>query len=135
MTLWFHLLCAAYKRPQPLLETLEARVEPLDGSERLMAAAREGIAHRRLPRISGAERDPSGRAHCRSCKSTIDKGAWRIALVYFEEGRLAPSGSIHPGCANAYFETHDVLARLKHFSPDLSDADLKEIQAELDAPQ
>jgi len=131
MTQWFHLDCAAYKRPEPLLATLEAREEPLDDAERLVTEAKRGIAHRRLPRISGAERSPSGRAQCRSCRTTIDKGAWRIPLVFFEEGRFEAAGSIHVRCAEAYFETADVLPRLKHFARSLSDDDLRELQAEL----
>jgi hypothetical protein len=130
-THWFHLECAAFKRPEPFLETLEARAEPLDDAERLKAEAKRGIAHRRLPRVSGAERAPSGRAQCRSCHNTIEKGAWRIPLVFYEEGRFAPSGSIHASCAQAYLETTDVLPRLKRFSPSLSEADLSEIQAQL----
>ena len=88
MTLWFHLDCAAFKRPEPFLETLEGRSEPLEGHERLVAEAQQGIAHRRLPRIDGAGRAPTGRAQCRSCRAPIDKGAWRIALVFYEEGRF-----------------------------------------------
>jgi hypothetical protein len=49
MTLWFHLDCAAFKRPEPFLQTLEGRSEPLEGQERLVAEARLGLAHRRLP--------------------------------------------------------------------------------------
>jgi hypothetical protein len=130
-THWFHLDCAAFKRPEPFLETLESRAEPLDGAERLAAEAKRGLAHRRLPRINGAERSPSGRAQCRSCRANIDKGVWRIPLVFYEEGRFEPAGSIHAPCAQAYFETVDVLPRLKHFSPNLSDEDLKDLQAEL----
>jgi Poly(ADP-ribose) polymerase and DNA-Ligase Zn-finger region len=133
-TYWFHLECAAFKRPEPLLETLEALPAPLDDAERLKAEAQRGITHRRLPRVSGAERAPSGRAQCRSCHQTIEKGAWRIPLVFYEEGRFAPSGSIHVSCAQAYLETTDVLARLKRFSPGLTEADLSEIQAELQPP-
>jgi hypothetical protein len=128
---WFHPACAAYKRPEPLLETLEARTEPLPDAERLLEEAKRGIAHRRLPRINGAERSPSGRAQCRSCRSAIDKGAWRIPLVFYEEGRFEPAGSIHVRCAKAYFETAEVLPRLKHFARSLSDDDLRELQAEL----
>jgi hypothetical protein len=130
-THWFHLECAAYKRPEPFLETLEARAEPLPDGERLAAEARYGIAHRRLPRLSGVERAPSGRAQCRSCRNPIEKGAWRIPLVFYEEGQFAPSGSIHVSCAQAYFETTDVLPRLKRFAPGLSEADLQAIQAAL----
>ena len=134
MTQWFHLDCAAFKRPQPFLEALEGRGEPLAGEERLAAEARQGIAHRRLPRIDGAGRAPTGRAQCRSCRATIDKGAWRIALVFYEEGRFAPSGFVHAGCAAAYFETTDVLRRVQRFSPGLREEDLTELRAELDRP-
>ena len=130
-THWFHLDCAAFKRPEPFLASLEARSEPLDDAERLMADAKRGVVYRRLPRINGAERAASGRAQCRSCRSTIEKGAWRIPLVFYEEGRFAPSGYIHVPCARAYFETTDVIPRLKRFSPALSDEDLKALEAEL----
>lgn len=130
-THWFHLDCAAFKRPQPFLEAVEARADPLEDAERLAAEAKRGVAQRRLPRINGAERDPSGRAQCRSCKAAIPKGAWRIPLVFHEEGRFMPGGFVHPACAQAYFETTDVLPRLKRFSPSLSDEDLKELETEL----
>jgi len=134
MTHWFHLECAAFKRPEPLLETLPAREEPLADSERLLAEARRGIEHRRLPRLNGAERASSGRAECRSCRTTIDKGAWRLSLVYYEDGRFAPSGFIHARCAQAYLETTDVLARVRRFSPDLGEEDLQGLLAELTSP-
>ena len=132
-TRWFHLDCAAFKRPEPFLEALEARGEPLDGSERLASEARRGLAHRRLPRIAGAERAPTGRAQCRACRTAIGKGAWRIALVFYEDGRFAPSGFVHAPCARAYFETTDVLPRIRRFSPDLRDEDLEELRSALDA--
>ena len=84
--------------------------------------------------MSGAERDPSGRAQCRHCRQKIEKGAWRIPLVFWEEGRFSPAGFVHVPCAGAYFGTIDVVARLKRFSPGLTDADLQEIQAELRKP-
>jgi hypothetical protein len=131
MTHWFHLDCAAYKRPGPFLETLEARPEPLADTQPLASEAKHGIAHRRLPRVNGAERSPSGRAQCRSCRGRIEKGAWRIALVFYEDGRFEPSGFIHVPCAQDYFETIEVLPRLRRFSPDLSDEDLGELVREL----
>jgi hypothetical protein len=133
MTHWFHPDCAAFKRPEPLLETLEAREEPLDGQEQLIATARRGVAHRRLPRVNGAERASSGRAKCRSCHETIAKDAWRIPLVFYEEGLFSASGFVHAGCAGAYFETTDLLPAVRRFSPGLSDDDLRELQAELES--
>jgi hypothetical protein len=134
MTQWFHLSCGAYKRPEAFLETIEAASGALENREALVAEAKKGIEHRRLPRLGGAERAPSGRAQCRSCKTSIDKGAWRFPLVFFEDGRFENAGSIHVRCAQAYFETTDVLPRVRQFAPDLTEADLREIQAELQAP-
>ena len=132
MTLWFHLDCAAFKRPEPFLQTLEGRSEPLEGQERLAAEARLGLAHRRLPRVDGAGRAPTGRAQCRACRASIEKGAWRIVLVFYEEGRFAPSGFVHAACAREYFETTDVLSRVRRFSPELREDDLALLAAELE---
>lgn len=131
-THWFHLECAAFKRPEPFLEALATRAEPLDDAERLGSEARRGVAHPRLPRIDGAERSPSGRAQCRCCRNTIEKGAWRIPLVFYEDGRFSPAGFVHARCSQAYFETTDVLGRLRRFSRNLRDEDLGELQRELD---
>ena len=131
MTHWFHLFCAAYKRPEPLLEAVAAATETLDDRERLESEAARSIAHRRLPRINGAERASTGRARCRSCREPIDKDAWRIRLVFYEDGRFNPSGFVHVRCSQDYFETTDVVGRLRHFSQELSDSDLDEIRSEL----
>jgi hypothetical protein len=132
MTHWFHLDCAAFKRPEPLLETLTQRTEPLEEQEHLEAAARQGLEHRRLPRLSGAERATSGRAKCRSCRETIPRDAWRIPLVYWEEGRFEPSGFIHAGCAREYFETTVVMDRVRRFAPGLKESELDELGAEVE---
>jgi hypothetical protein len=130
-THWFHLDCGAFKRPQPFLETLESASATIDDAERLRAHARSGVERERLTRINGAERDKSGRAQCRSCRAAISKGAWRIPLVFYEEGRFMPSGFIHPACAQAYFETSDVMPRVQRFAKGLTEADLAEIRSEL----
>jgi len=130
-THWYHPECGAYKRPEPFLEALAARVEPLPDGERLKAEAEKGAAHRRVPRIDGADRAPTGRAQCRQCRETIEKDGWRIGLVFWEEGRFNPAGYVHPRCAAAYFETTEVLARIRRFAPGLRDEELKQIEAEL----
>jgi hypothetical protein len=132
MTLWFHLPCAAYSRPEPFLETQPAAPDPAE-LEPLAAAARFGIEHRRVPRLHGAERAASGRAHCRSCREPIGKGEWRLPLVFFEDYRFSPGGYIHPRCARAYFETVDLVDRIRHFSPKLSEEEIAEIAGEMAA--
>jgi len=129
-THWFHVDCAAFKRPEPFLLTIETATGVVD-AERLIAEAKRGLEHRRLPRLNGAERDPSGRAQCRSCRASIAKGAWRITLVIYEDDRFSPAGFIHAACAREYFETAEVVPRLRRFSSGLSEADLDEIGAEL----
>src|SRR5689334_17368286 len=105
MTHWFHVPCAAYRRPEPFLASLpEATVEIAD-KDTLVREAELGVAHRRLPRVSTAERASTGRATCRHCKEPIAKDSWRIALVYYEEGRFTPSGFVHVACLPAYCET------------------------------
>ena len=127
MTLWFHPLCAAFKRPEPLLEALPQAPENLPDRGTVERAAHGSMAHRRLPRVDGAERAPSGQAKCRHCRQLIERGNWRIRLVFFEEGRFSPGGFIHLACRTAYFEGHDVREPLLHFSPDLDDAEREEL--------
>lgn len=135
MTLWFHPLCAAYKRPQPVLEALAGKVEGVPDRENLERAAQGSAAHRRVPRIDGAERSPSGQARCRSCHEPIARGTWRIRIAFYEEGRFSPGGYLHLTCRKAYFETEDVLDPVLHFSPALGEADREELTREFDTEQ
>lgn len=137
MTLWFHLPCAAYKRPEPFLELLEG-IEPEDISrdevavaQALRPAAELGIEHRRVPRINTVDRAPTGRARCRSCRELIGKDSWRIGLVFFEEYRFQPGGYIHLACAQEYFGTTDLRERIVWFNPGRSEAELREIESGL----
>jgi len=132
-THWFHLECGAFKRPEPFLEALSARAEPLDDRERLESAAKAAVERPRLARIDGAERAPTGRAQCRQCRDAIPKDAWRIGLVFWEEGRFNAAGYVHVRCAPAYFETSDVLARVRRFAPALTDEAARQIEQELAA--
>ena len=133
MTHWFHPWCAAFRRPESFIELIEGADAPaveLPERDAMLAEARLGAAHHRVPRVNVAERASSGRAACRACKQPIAKDSWRISLVFYEEGRFSPSGFVHIACAPAYLETSDIMRRLKHFSPAVSDAELAEIQSE-----
>lgn len=132
MTLWFHLDCAAFKRPEPLLELLGAAPPAAvsdDEAALLEAIAERGVEHRRLPRIDGGERAATGRARCRHCRELIARGDWRIPLVFFEEYRFEPSGFVHAACVPDYFGTADVLDRVRHFNPALDDTAAAELAA------
>jgi len=127
MTLWFHPRCAAYKRPEAVLQALAEAAERPPDAAALELAARANSGHRRLQRIDGAERAASSQAKCRSCKQKIEKGTWRVRLLFFEEGRFTPSGFLHLDCRNDYFEGHDILAPMLHFSPALNEDDRAEL--------
>jgi hypothetical protein len=121
MTLWFHPLCAAYKFPDAMLEIAD--------SEAHKSAALKCKEHPRLTRIGGAERSKSGQASCRHCQEAIEKGSWRIRIVYNEEGRFSPGGYIHASCSRPYFETDHVLEPILALTPGLTDPDRQELSA------
>lgn len=132
MTQWFHPMCAAYKRPEPLLEALAEAADAALDRESLERVARGSMAQKRLPRVDGAERARSSQAKCRHCREPIEKGAWRIRLVFYEEGRFAPGGFVHLACRGEYFENHDVWEAVMHFSPDLTDEERAELRKAFD---
>jgi hypothetical protein len=131
MTRWFHPICAAYKRPDAMLEALETAPQDLAGRTDLERVAHSGTAHPRRPRIDGAERSPSSQARCRQCKEPIEKGTWRIRLVFHEEGSFSPGGFIHLACRQPYFETGDIVDAVLHFSGALQAAEREALEKEL----
>ena len=129
-TLWFHPLCAAYKRPEPMLEALAQSAGLVPNRDELERASRASLGRDRLPRIDGAER-AKGQAICRQCRQPIPRGDWRIRLVQYDEGQFSPLGFIHAACAKDYFEIGDILEHVLHFSPALTDADREELRGAL----
>lgn len=127
-THWYHVRCGAYRRPEAFMAAAEATPEVIDAGDALAAAAQLGIAHHRLARVDQASRAPSARATCRECRTPIDKGAWRLSLLFWQDGRFSPSGYIHAACTAAYFGTPKVLDRVRHFTPALTDVDAGELQ-------
>lgn len=132
-TLWFHLLCAAYRRPSEMLETLRASDAEIDDRDELVRECELGIEHRRLPRVDRAERARSGRAKCRSCRDVIPKDSWRVALLWFEDGRFDPMGFVHAACVADYCGTSDVMRRVQHFGAGITDAEWLEFERALRA--
>ena len=130
MTLWFHPLCAAYKRPQPLLEALAQPGATVPNRAALERIAQASLAWPRLPRIDGAER-AKGQAMCRQCRKPIPRGEWRIRLGSYDEGQFSPLGFIHLACAKDYFETPDILEHVLQFSSALGDAEREELRSSL----
>jgi hypothetical protein len=137
---WFHVHCAAHQRPEAYLAAREAALA--DGSvgdtaldPKLLAIAERGKEHYRLARITRLELAPSGRARCRSCRETIDKGAYRFALAIFQEGRFDPIGFVHLGCDLAYFGVRIEPARADHAARHFTSEELLALHEALAAPE
>jgi hypothetical protein len=122
-------------RPEKFLPALEAAPESIADRAWLTEAAAFGVAYPRVPRLLRAERAASGRARCRACHEPIDKGAWRLSLQMFEEGRFSPIGTIHADCAEPYFGTADIVERLQRLTPELEPSDLAELETLLRSPR
>jgi hypothetical protein len=133
---WFHLTCAALRRPErlgPALET-SADLPELPEREKLLTLVQEGLAEPRLTRLARVSRAPSGRAQCRHCREPIPKGEARAELEFWEEGRFSAGGFTHARCASGYFETKDLLERIQLLTPDLSAEDRQTWTEELAKP-
>lgn len=133
-TFWFHLRCAAAKRPATFSGLLEQLEDVPSEMTEVRAWADAAVVHERLSWHAHAERAPSGRARCRSCKDLIAKAELRVAIDIWEEGRFAPMGFVHAGCARAHFGDADLLARIRHFSPKLDEAAVDELATALAKP-
>ena len=127
-TYWFHVECAAYRRPERFVR-LENLLRELENATDLEMVAKAGVEHYRLCRIKRAEVAPSGRAKCRQCHEAISKGSWRVALEIWEEGRFNPMGFIHMACSGDYFGTSNILDRLKRATPELQESQVGEIES------
>jgi hypothetical protein len=127
---WFHLDCAALRRPERFGPALEAAPD-LPEREELRKLVQSGLDHPRLVRLAGSGRAPSGRAHCRHCRQLIEKGALRIALEIWEDGRFTPIGFVHAVCGSGYFETRDFFDRLRKLTLEFDEQDAAAWQAEI----
>lgn len=131
MTHWHHPPCAAHRRPEVLTEALAELEYQEDDRNVLLAAASHALAHHRLQRLGVPERAPSGRARCRACRELIEQDAWRLPLVFFEEGAYNGSGYLHATCAIGYCETTEVWDTIRCFAAHLDAADLADLQESL----
>jgi hypothetical protein len=129
---YYHLECAAERRPK-LFAALYATLQPpRTDLEPLAAAAALATAHHRLERLGVLERAKSARANCRFCRELIEKGAWRVALQPIEEGRVGAWGFIHLPCVAGYTGVKPSPERLLRYS-ELPDDARAEISSALTA--
>ena len=131
MTIWFHPLCGAYRRPESLKPTLEDADLTSPMRTELDAACTLSLHSHRACRLGEPQRASSGRARCRHCQEPIAKDDWRLPLLFFEEGVFNSSGFIHVRCATGYTDDGDMAPLIAHFARDLTAQERDEVLAHL----
>lgn len=127
-TLWYHLACAAEKRPEQLGAALRESPNPLPDLGELERIIADGIENPKLSAVQRAEHAPTGRATCQHCRKKIDKGALRVAVEREgEPGSMATVSYIHAACAAAHLGRSGLFAKLCRTSPALGEADRTEL--------
>lgn len=113
---YYHLACAAERRPKPFAGLVPALDPPRPDLAPLADVAALALAHHRLERLGSLERAKSARAACRHCREPIEKDTWRVALQPIEDGRLGTWGFVHLACAASYAGIKPSLDRLTRYS-------------------
>lgn len=134
---WFHLRCAAERRPQTFLQGLASSELPADSVSEVELATLQTIAgfcslHPRAARFTKAGIAPSGRARCRGCKELIEKDSLRLELSIFHDGRFDPMGYLHLRCLTSYTEARVPWLRLEHTCEGLSEEHKQLVRSECD---
>lgn len=123
---YFHLPCAAERRPKNFSELFARLDPPRPELEPLAHAAALAVQHRRLERLGVVERAKSARATCRQCREAIEKDGWRVAIQPFEDGRLAAWGYLHLRCVVNYAGVKPSSERLVRYG-ELTEAERAEV--------
>jgi hypothetical protein len=141
---YWHLSCASEKMANELRGALTA----YDGEVPDRAGLEASIAGHAKPELPHAERAPNGRARCRFCDATIQKGELRVAFERVFDGPMGPqkgAGYVHPACLPRYvdrereggheaFDLADAMVRVEANSK-LDAADLEAVRTAVAAPK
>lgn len=127
---WYHLPCAAKKKPVQVKAALDAYEGEVPDRAALTASMAEADTSPSV--YPYAERAPTARSRCLKCREPIDKGALRVATERELEAMGRPgTGYLHPRCAGPYLERDDLASALRQNSRGLTEADLAELDREL----
>jgi hypothetical protein len=130
--LWYHLTCAAKKKPIPVQSALQAFEGEVPGRAELDALLAE--ADKTASVFPYAERAPTGRSKCLQCREPIEKDSLRVATEREVEagGTARPGvGYLHPKCAGDFLEQEDLMATLRQNSRGLGDPGFAELEQQL----
>jgi len=127
-THWFHIACAAEKRPERLGAAMASCDLELPDRSVLDAIVRSGTENPKLATVKRAERASSGRARCQHCRELIEKGTLRVAVEREEDASVATVSYVHAGCAPEFLGRHGLMDKLRRTSPALEAPDFSELE-------
>ena len=125
---WYHLPCAARKKPAQVKSALAAFGGEVPGRAELEATIAE--ADQAASRFPYAEHAPTGRSSCLQCHAPIEKGTLRVAIE--REVGMGRTGAsyLHPRCAGQHLKPEE-LAAVAPNSRGLGAAEVEELQRQL----
>lgn len=100
---WYHLSCAAEKKPRELRAALAEYAGEVPGRAELEQTLAKAPAPKGKKTFPYAERAASGRSRCVECGEPIEKGKMRVAIEReVDTGSFVTTGAgyLHPACAD-----------------------------------
>jgi len=130
-TLWFHVACAAERRPAKLAEAFRDYAGEVPDRAALEAIVADGVSNPKLAEVARVERAPTGRATCQECHEKIAKDELRVAVEKEVEGMPPTTSFIHLRCARSNLGEQGLAGKLERVGRDLSAGDLNELRQTL----
>lgn len=131
---WFHLECAAQKKPAALKQALDANGIEVPNKDELMKTIEVAGKTARPSTYPFAEHAPTGRASCLACSEKIDKDALRVAIETDVEGGGFTSkrpAYLHPSCTSEHVGDDELFDKIKANSLNLTQEELEFLEEEL----
>lgn len=131
---WYHLACAALKKPHQLKAALAGFTGEIPGRADLEATLEEAAKKTKPSTFPYAERAATGRSRCQVCQQPIEKGSLRVAVereVETASFATKSAGYLHPKCAKTQLADPELLAKIKANTTSLEAADLEALAGEL----
>lgn len=126
---WFHVPCAAERRPEKLSPLL-GEAPDLPDRATVEDVVRQSLANPKLRSVKRGERSPSGRASCQHCHEKIAKGELRVVVE--REGdtaSMAMTSFVHARCAAGHLGRDGLVAKLRRAKSELLPSDLAELES------
>jgi hypothetical protein len=132
-TLWFHVACAAERRPHKLADALREYPGEIPDRAALESVVTDGLSNPKLAEVARVERSPTGRATCQECHEKIGKDELRVAIEKDVEGMPPTTSFLHARCARKNLGDVGLENKLRRLAKNLSEGDLAKLQSSLNS--